>query len=174
MQGSVPLDPAAVYVRSPRCRGEPFWIILAGGLIVALGVLFESAGTFAEALGSIGVTPLGFFQWIAFESLGYAAEATGFLLAFVGIALGLYTSPPAAPRAIGRNPVLAILLGGLMVAAARVPLEILTASSFANGPQYYLQPPVWVYGAATIVEAAGFLVASLGIAMAFRAKGRSS
>jgi hypothetical protein len=67
-----------------RPRGRPFWIILLGGLLVAVGIVVQNAVIAAAALGGLGQ-----INWPAIEFPGYVIEALGFFVAFLGVAEAL-------------------------------------------------------------------------------------
>jgi len=145
---------------------------VALGTIVTGGTLFDIY-QLSGAWSSVGPIPHGLFQTFAKDStlltgIGTLLTAAGFLLVFVGVALAS-RGPQTAWHGVTRRVFMALLLGGLLVAAGLVALGLLALYSYAPSP-FDFQTYYSIDLGARIVEAVGFFVAFVGVAVAFRAR----
>jgi hypothetical protein len=154
-----------------RDRGWGYWVVVLGGLILALGT-FTSQETVFDIQILSGVPPnfpLGAYQkWAVLSGVGILLSAAGFLLVFVGAAVA-FRGPRSVLEGMTRRTFVILVSGGLLVAAGLASLSVLAFYAYQPFP-----PGLTVYLGidlgGRIVEAVGFFVAFFGIAAAFRAR----
>ncbi len=160
-----------------RGRGRAYWIIVAGGLAVALGTVITAATHWdlimLNGFDSISMPRAILYLIIGVEGpltlIGDLLWAAGFLAVVLGVAWAARTPHTHGRTGSPRRRFAVPAVGGSLVAAGLVILGVLG---------YYAYSPTGVPGAdnvqyaldlaARIVEAIGFFVAFAGVAEALR------
>ncbi len=169
MQPNVSPSPTPVPTPETRSRGWGYWVVILGGLAVALGTVVTQQTSFdiLNLSGAPPSLPLGTYQeWAILSGTGTLLSAVGFLLVFVGASVA-FRGSRSVPVGPTRRTFVTLLLGGSLVAVGLVALSVLGFYSYTPFP-----PGLTVYYSidlgGRIVEAVGFFVAFVGVAGALR------
>ncbi len=168
MQPDSPAPVALAPPSAPRRSPWPFWATLLGGVLLAVGLLLPLVRL---ALYTAGLLP-AYSNFAEFEAWSVSVdvlEGCGFLSGFLGIAVALRTLRPA-PRAGTMREFLAVLVGGILVAAGIIVATVAQWYVFLAGPGSTLML-IFDVGeiGGRILEAAGFILVFVGIAWTLRA-----
>ncbi len=163
MQPDSPASLAMALPRPSARRPWPFHATLLGGVLLAAGLLLPLV---RFALYAAGLLP-PYSSLAEIEAWNVSADVlqgAGFLSGFLGIAVALRT-PRAVPRVAAAREFVAVVVGGILVAAGIIVTTVAAGYVFVTGPGSTLVVFVDIGEVGgRILEAAGFLLVFAGIA----------
>ncbi len=180
--GEMPSEPAGSSATETKSSGRSLrwapWVIAIGGLSVALGTVITGA-THWDLVelngGIIGPIPQAIvYTYIVtleatLTTIGYLLWGAGFLAVMVGVALATRVSPMHDPAGLSRRTLAVAVVGGALVAAGFVALAVVVLWGASYTPFPF--GPIAFYAldlAGRIVEAVGFFLAFLALALGLR------
>ena len=162
-----PASPAPATHRGGPPHGPPYWAIVLGGLVLAVGTTVTGQTHFDVLMLTSGPGPFpesfGFVQLEGYlTALGSLLTAAGFVSIFAGIAFAL-RRPSMEPRRGSSRAVAVSVIGGSLVAAGLVAASVVAFYSYPPFPLGF-QGYYTLDLAGRVAEALGFLVGFVGIA----------
>ncbi len=179
MQPDPSPQPADETVATPRRRARAPWIIALGGILVALGTvvtgathwdLFILSGGLQTAFPATNYLTIARFESIL-TSIGNLLGGAGFLAIILGVAWAAWSPRVPDRSAFARGAFIVAVVGGLLVVAGLVILSVIGLYAYTPAPlPFGTATLVALDLAGRLVEAIGFFVAFLGIALSFGAR----